>query len=97
MTGKAAAAAALHARFGVPQQIRPDVVDEDGTAVVRVYRVADRAAALAYVDAETRGPWGNPARAELREAVGWCVIVDVRAYVAEQKATAAYRRAVWSR
>jgi hypothetical protein len=94
---KAAAQAALFARFGVPEQIRPDVVDEDGTAVVRVYRVRDRAAALAFVDAEVHGPWRNPARAELRESVGWCVVVDLRAYVAAQKATTAYRRSVWSR
>lgn len=85
MSGKAAAAVALHRRFGVPVQIRPDVVDDDGTAVVRVYKVADRAAALAYVDAEVHGPWSNPARAELRESVGWCVIVDVRAYVAAHR------------
>jgi hypothetical protein len=71
-------------RFGVPQQIRPDVVDEDGTAVVRVYRVAGKAAADAYVEAE-RVLWGNPARAELRESVGWCVVVDLRAFVAAQK------------
>lgn len=86
MSVKAAAAAALHARYGVPVQIRPDVVDEDGTAVVRVYAVRDRAAALAFVDAEMHGPWRNPARAELRESVGWCVIVDVRAHVAAQRA-----------
>jgi hypothetical protein len=72
--------AALFARFGVPQQIRPDVVDEDGTAVVRVYAVGSREAAHAFVDAE-RGPWGNPARAELRESVGWVVVVDLRAKV----------------
>jgi endonuclease YncB( thermonuclease family) len=83
--GKAVAQASLFARYGVPQQIRPDAVDEDGTAVVRVYAVGTQEAAHAFVDAETRGPWGNPARAELRESVGWCVIVDLRAYVAAAK------------
>lgn len=83
--GKAVAQAALFARFGVPQQIRPDAVDEDGTAVVRVYSVGSREAAQAFVDAEMRGPWQNPARYELRESVGWCVIVDLRAYVAATK------------
>lgn len=92
MSGKAAAAVALHRRFGVPTQIRPDAVDEDGTAVVRVYKVRDRAAALAYVDAEVHGPWGNPARAELRESVGWCCVVDLRPMLAEFDAAAAARR-----
>jgi hypothetical protein len=83
--GKAVAQAALFARYGVPRQIRPDAVDEDGTAVVRVYAVGTREAAHAFVDAETRGPWQNPARAELRESVGWCVVVDLRGFVAAQK------------
>lgn len=86
VTVKGRATRALHARYGRPVQIRPDAVDEDGVAVVRVYRVRDRAAALAFVDAEVHGPWGNPARAELRESVGWCVVVDVRAKVAEHRA-----------
>jgi hypothetical protein len=76
--GKASAQAALFARYGVPRQIRPDVVDEDGTKVVRVYAVPSLEAARAFVDAEVHGPWQNPARAELRESVGWCVIVDLR-------------------
>jgi hypothetical protein len=86
VTARSRAALALHRVHGKPEQIRPDEVDEDGTATVRVYRVRDRAAALAFVDAETHGPWGNPARAELRESVGWCVIVDLRASVAAMKA-----------
>jgi hypothetical protein len=69
------------------RQVRPDVVDEDGTSVVRVYAVPSREAALAFVAAEF-GPWGNPARAELRESVGWVVVVDLRAKVE------AHRRAV---
>lgn len=85
MNGKAVAQAALFARFGIPQPIRPDEVDEDGTAVVRVYAVGSEEAARAFVDAEVHGPWQNPARAELRESVGWCVIVDLRRYVAMTK------------
>jgi hypothetical protein len=72
--------AALFARFGVPTALPPDVVDEDGTGVVRVYAVGSREAAHAFVEAE-RGTWGNSARAELRESVGWCVVVDLRPYV----------------
>lgn len=94
---KAAAQAALFARYGVPTQLRPDVVDDEGTAVVRVYAVGSREAAAAFVDAEVSGPWGNPARAELRESVGWCVVVDLRRHVAGHKSTAAFRRALWSR
>jgi hypothetical protein len=55
VTARSRAALALHRVHGKPEQIRPDVVDEDGTAVVRVYRVRDRAAALAFVDAERTG------------------------------------------
>lgn len=87
---KAAQQAALFARFGVPVPIRPDVVDEDGTGVVRVYRVPTREAALAFVDAEVRGPWGNPARAELRES-GWCVVVDLRPRVEARKSERVWR------
>lgn len=88
---KAVQQAALFARFGVPVQIRPDEVDDEGTAVVRVYAVPSREAAAAFVDAE-RGPWGNPARFELRESVGWCVIVDVRRHVEATKATREWQR-----
>jgi hypothetical protein len=97
VSGKAVAQAALFARFGVPAKVRPDEVDSDGTEVVRVYAVGSQEAAAAFVDAETRGPWGNPARGELREGLGWVVVVDLRAVVARAKATAAYRRSVWSR
>jgi hypothetical protein len=83
--GKATAQAALFARFGVPVKIAPDEVDEDGTEVVRVYAVPSLQAARAFVDAETLGPWCNPARAELRESVGWVVVVDLRRYVASAK------------
>lgn len=83
--GKALAQAALFARFGVPTQIRPDAVDENGTAVVRVYAVGSEEAARAFVDAEVHGPWRNPARAELRESVGWVVVVDLRRYIAESR------------
>lgn len=93
---KGTAQAALFARYGTPRQVRPDVVDEDGTAVVRVYVVGSREAAEAFVAAE-RGPWGNPARAELRESLGWCVITDLRRHVAAHKATYDYRRSLWSR
>jgi hypothetical protein len=72
--------AALFAAYGVPTALPPDVVDEDGTGVVRVYAVRSREAANAYVTAELE-VWGNPARAELRESVGWCVVVDLRAKV----------------
>jgi hypothetical protein len=96
MTVKGTAQAALFARFGVPRQVRPDVVDDDGTAVVRVYAVGSQEAAAAFVDAEL-GLWGNPARAELRESLGWCVIVDLRRKIADHRATIAYRRSLWSR
>jgi hypothetical protein len=86
--GKALAQAALFARFGVPVQLPPDQVDENGTKVVRVYAVGSEEAARAFVDAEVRGPWGNPARAELRESVGWVVVVDLRRHVAEHRADA---------
>jgi hypothetical protein len=82
--GKELAQAALFARFGVPQQLRPDAVDENGTAVVRVYAVGSQEAAHAFVDAEVHGPWRNPARAELRD-VGWVVVVDLRRYIAESR------------
>jgi hypothetical protein len=96
VSGKAAAQAALFARFGVPAKVRPDEVDSDGTEVVRVYAVGSQEAAAAFVAAE-RELWGNPARGELREGLGWVVIVDLRAVVARAKATAAFRRSVWSR
>jgi hypothetical protein len=96
VSGKAAAQAALFARFGVPARVRPDVVDGDGTEVVRVYAVGSPEAAAAFVAAE-RELWGNPARGELREGLGWVVIVDLRAVVARAKATADFRRSVWSR
>ncbi len=85
MSGRAVAQAALFARFGVPRQVRPDEVDGDGTATVRVYVVGSRQAAEAFVAAE-RGTWGNRARAELRESLGWCVVVDLRAHVAAHRA-----------
>lgn len=94
--GKAAAQAALFARYGVPQQIMPDAVDDDGTKVVRVYAVGSEEAAHAYVDAEL-GMWDNPARAELRESVGWVVVVDLRRKVAAHKSTITVRRSLWSR
>lgn len=90
MSVKGTQQAALFARFGVPTPIRPDVVDEDGTAVVRVYAVPSREAAQAFVAAE-HGPWDNPARYELREGVGWCVIVDLRAKIERRKDELAYR------
>jgi hypothetical protein len=74
---KGTAQAALFARFGVPRALPPDVVDDNGTGVVRVYAVGSEAAARAFVTAESE-LWGNPARAELRESVGWCVVVDLR-------------------
>lgn len=76
--------ARLFAAFGQPVALPPDVVDEDGTGVVRVYAVGSREAAAAFVTAELE-QWGNPARAELRESVGWCVIVDLRARVAAHR------------
>ena len=85
MNRRATAQAALFARYGVPKPLPPDVVDDDGTGVVRVYAVGSPEAARAYVVAE-REQWGNPARAELRESAGWCVVVDLRAKVAELKA-----------
>jgi hypothetical protein len=74
---KETAQAALFARYGVPRKIGADVVDGDGTEVVRVYAVGSRAAANAFVDAE-RGMWGNRAWAELRADVGWVVVSDLR-------------------
>ncbi len=97
MTARSSAQAALFARFGVPTKIAPDVVDDGGTEVVRVYAVSGEAAARAFVEAERSPLWGNRARAELREGVGWCVVVDLRAKVAAHKATTAYRRSLWSR
>jgi hypothetical protein len=94
---RADAQAALFARFGVPRQLSADVVDGDGTKVVRVYAVGSEEAARAFVDAEVNGPWGNPARAELRDGVGWVVVVDLRRKVSQHKATVAFRRSVWSR
>lgn len=76
--------ARLFAAFGVPQPLPPDEVDEDGTGVVRVYAVGTREAAQAFVTAELE-EWGNPARADLRESVGWCVVVDLRPRIAELK------------
>ena len=96
VTAKAEVQRRLFWRYGVPRQVMPDEVDEDGTAVVRVYAVAGKAAADAYVEAE-RVIWGNAARAEVRESVGWCVVVDLRPVVAAHKATAEFRRAQWSR
>lgn len=77
--------AALFARYGVPTQIRPDETDDDGTATVRVYAVGSEEAARAFEAAE-RETWGNRARAELRESVGWVVVVDLRAVVAAHRA-----------
>lgn len=82
---KATQQAALFARFGVPVQLPADEVDDDGTTTVRVYAVGSEEAARAFVVAE-RETWGNAARAELRESVGWCVIVDLRRFVARAKA-----------
>lgn len=84
MSAHAQMQAALFARFGVPTQLPPDEVDEDGTKVVRVYAVGSLEAARAFVTAE-REVWGNPARYEIREGVGWCVIVDLRRRVAQLK------------
>jgi hypothetical protein len=78
---------ALYRVHGQPRPIRPDVVDERGTAVVRVYAVRDQAAADSYVLAELE-LWSNLARAELRESVGWCVIVDLRPRIAATSAGA---------
>lgn len=91
------AQAALFARFGVPRQVGPDAVDEDGTKVVRVYAVSSEEAARAFVEAERSALWSNPARAEHRPGVGWVVVVDLRRRVAEHKATTAFRRSLWSR
>jgi hypothetical protein len=91
------AQAALFARFGVPRQLPADVVDADGTKVVRVYAVGSWEAARAFVDAEASALWGNPAQAEWRDGVGWVVVVDLRRRVAAHKATVGFRRSVWSR
>jgi hypothetical protein len=76
--------AALFAAYGQPTALPPDVIDEDGTGVVRVYAVRSREAARAFVTAE-REVWDNPARAELRESVGWVVVVDLRPKVEAHK------------
>ena len=78
---KAAQQAALFARFGVPQQLPADVVDESGVKVVRVYAVGCEEAARAFVAAE-RETWGNRAWSEVRPEVGWVVVVDLRSQVA---------------
>jgi hypothetical protein len=72
---------ALYVVHGQPRPIRPDVVDERGTAVVRVYAVRDEAAAREYVRCEL-DLWDNLARAEVRESVGWVVVVDLRPKIA---------------
>ena len=72
---------ALYRVHGRPRPLPPDVVDDHGTAVVRVYAVRDRAAADEFVRCEL-DLWSNLARAELRESVGWCVIVDLRPRIA---------------
>lgn len=80
---KARAQAALFARFGLPQQVMPDestMVGRDRIGTVRVYAVGSEEAAHAFVDAERR-LWRNRARAELREGVGWVVVVDLRSVV----------------
>jgi hypothetical protein len=98
-TPRTNAQAALFARFGVPRALPPDVVDEDGTGVVRVYAVGSEAAARAFVDAERGVLWGNPARAELRDGVGWVVVVDLRPAIAARKAERVYRNSLggWQR
>lgn len=88
---KRAVQAALFAAHGVPRQLDPDEVDADGMKVVRVYAVRDRAAADAFVTAE-RETWGNPARAEEREGVGWCVVVDLRRVIEGARVVESLRR-----
>lgn len=72
--------ARLVALYGQPRQLPPDVVD-GGIGVVRVYAMSSREAAEVWAEVE-RTLWGNPVRAELRESVGWCVVVDVTERVA---------------
>lgn len=80
---KAQRQAALFARFGLPRQLPPDaseMVGGDRIGTVRVYAVGSEEAARAFVEAE-RSTWGNRARAEVRESVGWCVVVDLTSRV----------------
>jgi hypothetical protein len=77
--------AAMVYRWGPTVTLPPDLRDEHGTGVVVVYAVRDAAAAGAYVTAEDE-LYGNPARAELRESVGWCVVVDLRPQIARAAA-----------
>lgn len=93
---RAALQAALFARHGQPVALAPDVIDDDGTAVVRVYAVGSLEAATAYVLAE-RVEWGNLARAECRPRVGWVVVVDLRDRVQDMKRDAAAAARVASR
>jgi hypothetical protein len=84
--------ARLLARHGPPlRALPPDVVDEHGRGVVLAFEHRDRAAAEAYAAAD-RDVYGHPARAELRESVGWCCVVDLRPMLAEFDAAAAARR-----
>jgi hypothetical protein len=67
--------------WGPTRRLPPDVRDEHGTPHVVVYAVRGLMAAAAYAAAE-REVFGNLAREELRESVGWCVVVDLRPQIA---------------
>lgn len=74
--------ARLLARHGPPgRALPPDVVDEYGHGTVMVFAHRDRAAAEAYAAAD-RDHFGHPARAELRESVGWVCVIDLRPMLA---------------
>lgn len=59
-------------RCGFPRRVRDDVA-----GVVLVFAAGSRESAEASA-AANREVWGHPARAELREAVGWVSVVDLR-------------------
>jgi hypothetical protein len=51
---------------------------------VAAYGVSSEEAARAYADAEDV-MYGNPARVEVRESVGWVVVVDLRPQIARTR------------
>lgn len=67
----------------VVRRLPGDVRDEQGDTVL-VFAHADREHAEASA-ACNREHYGHPARAELREAVGWVSVVDLRPAIARAR------------
>ncbi len=66
----------LHIRYGLPRRILDDIPGQ-----VIVFAHASRAAAEAYADGDRRY-YDHPATVQLREAVGWVSVVDLRPAIA---------------